>query len=59
MLLSGGRDEQGRVIITFPARPKGMQYDHTQLLQTLQYLSSIPRYDLTQFDCNQFKQEHM
>lgn len=41
---TGGRDNEGRVIITFPARPRGTQYDHTQLLQTIQYLSIVPRY---------------
>ncbi|XP_019859647.1 PREDICTED: triple functional domain protein-like [Amphimedon queenslandica] len=40
-ILSGGRDEMGREIIVFPARP-AVKYDHKQILQTLQYLSSIP-----------------
>ena len=39
---SGGRDEMGREIIVFPARP-AVKYEHKQILQTLQYLSTIPR----------------
>jgi hypothetical protein len=41
-ILSGGRDEGGREIITFPSRPKNLHYDHKQILKTLQYLSTIP-----------------
>lgn len=39
----GGRDENGREIITFPGKPRGFEYNHSKLLQTLQYLSIVPR----------------
>ena len=43
-LLTGGRDRQGKSLITFPAKPKTFTYDRDDVRKVIQYLTSIPTY---------------
>ena len=41
-ILSGGRDRQGRSVITFPAHPKGFELNRDAIRKVIQYLACIP-----------------
>jgi len=43
-LLTGGRDRQGKSLITFPAKPKTFTYNRDDVRKVIQYLTSIPTY---------------
>ncbi len=41
-ILSGGRDRQGRSIITFPSQGKSFEYNRECIRRVVQYLACIP-----------------
>ena len=41
-ILSGGRDRQGRSIITFPAQSRSFDYNRDCIRRVVQYLACIP-----------------